>query len=436
MLAGALLAGCQSAETTPQPPPPSVQSNPTAAAVPLQAIAPEPQPIDMAPGGSKPVVFQRVIISMESGAKIGQVTGGLLNVVQSTIKASQGEGSKQFGFIGRSELHKAHYTMLGDDNQLFSEDEPLKARYQLGANITWMQLNMHVQPGWNSATVRSDGVMTVEWQVYDTLSQKVIFKRTTDIGFHESVKNGEGEAAIFGMFRKSVRQLLAEPEFAAFMRPDAGGSDAGASAPAELPLAITGPKSAERLQLPTDFPAVLDSFLTLEPGAGFGSAFLISPDGYALTAAHVVSGLKTVPARLRGGVVLEAEVVRLNVTADIALVKLPGSSYKPLVLALNSPASIGTDVYAVGNPAAKELTASVSKGVVSGNREIEGRKFIQTDAAANPGSSGGPLLDKNGQVIGIISWKVAGPKFQGLAFAVPIQEGLDRMHVTLMPPAP
>jgi S1-C subfamily serine protease len=87
----------------------------------------------------------------------------------------------------------------------------------------------------------------------------------------------------------------------------------------------------------------------------------------------------------------------------------------------------------MGNPAAKELIGSVTKGVVSGNREFAGRKLIQTDAAANPGSSGGPLLDKSGRVIGLISWKFAGAEYQGLAFAVPIREALARLNITMSP---
>jgi serine protease Do len=433
LLAALFLAGCES----PQPAavPPAVPSSLPAAAQP-EVTVPKPQPIDLAPGGSKPVAFVRVILSMPSGTAIGQVTGGWLNIVQSTLKAAPGEGSKQFDVIGREELRKAHYTLLGGEDQLFGEDESVKARYQLGANITFLQLDVHVQPGWTSATFRSDGAMTTEWQVYDTFAQKVVFKRTTDTGFHESVRGNDGEAAIFGMFRKSIRQLLAEPEFAAFMRPGAGDPDAATPVAVEAAIALTGARPAAPLQLPADFPSVLDSFLTLEPGAGIGSAFLISADGYALTAAHVVSGLKTVPARLHGGMVLEAEVVRVNETADIALVKLPGTSYRPLALAAGGPASVGTDVYAIGNPAGAELTASVTRGVVSGNREIGGRKFIQTDTAANPGCSGGPLLDRNGQVVGIISWKFAGPEYQGLAFAVPIQQGLDQLRLSVSAPPP
>ena len=87
----------------------------------------EPQPVDMGARGSRPVVFQRVIVSMASGATIGKVTGGLLNIQWETLKAVPGEASKQFVYVGREELRKARYTLPGDDNQLFGEEETPKA---------------------------------------------------------------------------------------------------------------------------------------------------------------------------------------------------------------------------------------------------------------------------------------------------------------------
>jgi len=427
-----ILTGCESTKSSSTP----AAARPATAAAPREELHPEDeasrdyQPIDMAPTGSKPVVYQRTILTMETGATIGKISAGWLHVPAGTITSHPGEGSKQFAYVAREELLKAHYTIPGGNNQLFGDNESAKARYQLGAEIPKMHFDVHVQPGWTRASETSSGSVTVIWQLYDTLTQKVVFKKTTETTFHYEGPADEGDADVFQMFRKSFRRLLAEPDFVAFMRPGAAEEEAAAATESELKISVGG--SREKLELPGDFPSVLESFVAVEPGAALGSGFLISSDGYVLTAAHVVSGLKTVPVRLRGGMVLEATVVRLNENADTALLKIPGTSYRPLLLVSEAtPAPLGSEVYAIGNPAAKELTASVSRGVVSGNREIDGRKFIQTDAAANPGSSGGPLLRKDGHVLGLISWKFAGPEFQGLAFVIPIHEGLGRMHVTL-----
>jgi S1-C subfamily serine protease len=300
----------------------------------------------------------------------------------------------------------------------------------LGAEIPRILLDVHVQPGWSTATVASRGEITVDWQLYDTFAQKVVYKKTLQTPFHKKGKLNDNEPELIEMFRLSIRELLAQEDFAAFMRP--GADTAGTlQTSAENLLRITETNTMEAFPLPESFPRVMESFLSVEPGNALGSGFLISSDGYALTAAHVVAGLKTVPVRLKGGMVLEATVVRTNEDVDIALLKLPGMSFPPLALLPESSGTIGSEVYAIGNPAAKELNASVSRGVVSGNREIAGRKFVQTDAAANPGSSGGPLLDRSGRVLGVISWKFAGAEYQGLAFAVQIRDALRLMNVAI-----
>ena len=85
----------------------------------------------------------------------------------------------------------------------------------------------------------------------------------------------------------------------------------------------------------------------------------------------------------------------------------------------------GTDLFAVGHPLGEGLSFSVSRGIVSGFREMDGVRFIQTDASLNPGNSGGPLLDMNGHLVAIVVWKAVGADLEGLGFGVPIQDALS-----------
>lgn len=431
-LALLLLAGCATVETT--TPAKSASADGTAATEsPPPPPLPDVVPIDMQATGSRPVAFQRVIFNMEPGATIGRIYWGPMKIVQDTIKApSLSVGSEQFALIARDELRKAHYSLLGGENLIFGSDESAKARFQLGAQIISLKLDAYGSSNfWNGkTTLRTVGSMTTDWQVFDTFTQKVVFSHTT-IADHESLDKGESD--LHTMFRKSLRALLAREEFAAFMRPAKDERSPSTGTTFGSTLNVTPGIYDKVRTLPEDFPALFGAVVTIKPGVGFGSGFIIGPDGHVLTAAHVVSGLKTVPVRLHGGLSLDAEVLRVDETTDVALLKLPGTSHKPLELGSESPA-IGTDVYAIGNPALEELGASVTKGIVSGEREIAGRKFIQTDVSANPGNSGGPLLDKNGRVLGIISWKVAAPGYEGLSFAVPIQEALTRLNVTCAKP--
>jgi serine protease Do len=390
----------------------------------------ELQPIDMAPGGSKPVTFRRIVINIEPGTTIGNVYVEPAGYIVRTVQAPPiiTSSDSQDATIVRDELKKAHYNLLGRDNLLFGDDESAKARYELGAQVSGLGIDVYLyENSWpNSPAQQIDSHMTIDWQVYDTLTHKVAYTHTTNTG----CKDYKGDrAALFTIFRKSCRQLLADPDFAAFMKPETAKEaemDQGSSFSSALELTSFHPETARAL--PADFPAVLDGVVTINSGVTTGAGFIITEDGYVLTAAHVVSGLKTVSVHLHGGLVLDADVVRVDDGADVALVKLPGNSHKALELATDDPA-VGIDVYAIGNPKGEELGWSVAKGIVSSKREIEGHKFIQTDASVNPGNSGGPLIGKDGRVFGVVSRKVVLPGFEGLAFAVPVTEAIAKLNL-------
>jgi len=400
----------------------------------------EPQPVDMAPGGSKPVAFRQVVISVDSTAPIGAIYQEPMGNAARTITAPGAIYSTgQYDTIVLDELQKAHYNQLGGGNLLFNNDESAKARYELGAQISGLSLDVYITYPTNyygrpvsnyPSAMEMKGSLIVDWQVYDTLARKVVYTRTTNTGCSDNYAYNSGDViAVFSMFRKGFRQLLANSDFASFMKPETAAevqADKGSSFSSALELTSFRPETA--LALPADFPAVLDGVVTIKSGAVTGAGFIITEDGYALTAAHVVSGVKTVSVQLHNGLVLDADVVRADDGADVALIKLPGTSHKPLELAADDPA-VGVDVYAIGDPSGEELSSSVAKGIVSGKREIEGHKFIQTDASINPGNSGGPLIGKDGRVLGIVSMKYAGVEYQGLGFAVPIAEAIAKLNL-------
>lgn len=426
--AAALIGGCGTDGVTPAAAPaPAAQLNPAAAAQP-PAPPPDPTPIDMAPGGSRPVAFQRVVFNITPGATIGALYVGPMKLKRDVIKApSLQVGSEQYALIARDEMRKLNYTMLGGENLIFGTDEAAKARYQLGAQVSDMHLDVYGSVSfWSGKTsVQVKGDMRTDWQVYDTFTHKVVYTQTTNASLES---DGDGEKEFFALFRKNLRRLLASKEFVDFMRPESGTSGIAAASQFGTALSLPRPGAEKAVSLPADLPKLFDSVVTIKPGTGFATGFLITSVGHVLTAAHVVSGLKTVPVRLHNGLVLDGEVLRVDEGSDVAIVKLPGSSYKTLQLASSSPAT-GADVYAIGNPALEELSYSVSKGVLSGERELAGRKFLQTDVSANPGNSGGPLLDASGHVVGVISWKVAAPGYEGLTFAVPVGECLAKLNL-------
>jgi serine protease Do len=163
------------------------------------------------------------------------------------------------------------------------------------------------------------------------------------------------------------------------------------------------------------------------PFRGQGSGFIISTDGLVLTNAHVVREAKQVTVKLSDRHEFSAKVLGVDTATDIAVLKIAAKGLPTVRLGDARAVQVGDYVLAIGAPFGFEQTAT--QGIVSAKgRSLPGDSyvpFIQTDAAVNPGNSGGPLFDAAGRVVGInaqIYSRSGG--FQGLAFAIPIDVAL------------
>lgn len=221
------------------------------------------------------------------------------------------------------------------------------------------------------------------------------------------------------------------------------GDDDGAQAPARAaPSAAPSPSDAP-LSVAEVYQTLLPSVVRIETTGGTGSGktmaesstgtgVIVNANGTILTALHVVDGAKQIKIGYPDGTSTTAMVAAADSKQDIAMLtpaKLP-ETVVPAVL--GGGAAVGDDVVAIGNPLG--LTATTTSGVVSGLDRVMSREsggdlggLIQFDAAVNPGSSGGPLLNDRGQVIGIVV-ALANPTdagtFIGIGFAVPIGAAL------------
>jgi S1-C subfamily serine protease len=168
-----------------------------------------------------------------------------------------------------------------------------------------------------------------------------------------------------------------------------------------------------------------------KPGSGLGSGVVVTQNGGILTALHVVADATDIQITFADGAKSSARIVARDAANDIAVLRAANPPPEVLPALLGNPNSlqIGSEAYAVGNPFA--LTGSITSGVVSGlersfklpDSETVLHGLIQIDAAVNPGNSGGPLLNRDGQVVGIVT-ALLNPTdedvFIGIGLAVPI----------------
>ena len=160
----------------------------------------------------------------------------------------------------------------------------------------------------------------------------------------------------------------------------------------------------------------------------FGSAFFISKDGYLLTNHHVVEDASEVTIVLNDRREIDAKVVGSDARTDVALLKVSGSNFPSLATGNIDQLKVGQPVLAIGSPFGFDYSASAV--IVSAkSRNMLGETsvpFIQTDVALNPGNSGGPLFNQQGQVVGVNSRIFSGTGgYMGLSFSIPIDVAMD-----------
>ncbi len=180
--------------------------------------------------------------------------------------------------------------------------------------------------------------------------------------------------------------------------------------------------------------ALQAAIVTIKLENSTGSGFFISKDGYLLTNQHVVKDNKFVTIKLTTGREMPGEVLRSHEARDVALVKVNESSMSALPMQLDPP-DVAAEVYAIGSPKGERHSTTITKGIVSAYRTQNDLKLIQSDVAIYPGSSGGAMVDRFGNVVAV---SVSGFQISGVStsinFFIPIADALKHLAVELINP--
>ncbi|WP_299253627.1 trypsin-like peptidase domain-containing protein [uncultured Lacinutrix sp.] len=171
-----------------------------------------------------------------------------------------------------------------------------------------------------------------------------------------------------------------------------------------------------------DVDSALNGTVTIKVAEGHGSGFKVSTDGYILTNFHVVANSKEdITVVTKDNKEYKATLVRQSENLDLALLKVDATFNSHFTLPAAKNYKTGDDIFIIGTPTTVELGQTLNKGIISGDRENDGVKLIQTDAGVNGGNSGGPMISREGILIGVINAKLSGVGIEGLGFAIPAE---------------
>jgi serine protease Do len=397
-----------------------------AAPTPVTQAADKP-PIEYPSGTPGRVAVLKKIRSRTDNTKIGELQRGWLcssggDLLWTT--ALHNAVTTNFGRIYREEMEKLHYPTPTQSDSMFDEAKDKPAAPDLEVGVFLKQINGNFC--YDGSSVGGAYLKTF-WQVYAPEGQKVVFETTTE-GSYQSDKPEKSNIIFFEKaFRAALRNLLAEQGFynvitntTPLAAPKAAGGDK---------LKMSGGKPSNEL-LTKNVTTLRSAVVTIFSDPASGSGFFISKDGYLLTNKHVVGTAKFIKVKLPTGRELVGEVLRSDATRDVVLIKTEPIDVPALPARQDDP-TIGEEVYALGSPLGDKFNTSLTRGILSGYRTIDDKRYLQSDVAILPGNSGGPLLDANGNVIGITVMGLGAKGLAGMNFFIPINEAIDKLGLDI-----
>lgn len=379
-----------------------------------------------APAESREIAVTKLVSKLPHGAHIGNASGGWLCVPAGPITWRGGLDEPVTGevlTVLREELKKAGYRVAGLSGALFEASSTEQAELLLAGAIMHLTYNSCSGPQGRS----SESSVEVEWQLYEQRTRSVVFTTTT--GGHAKVSPGDRDAYL-DAYGAALRNLLAQEGFVA-----AVGRAAARAAASEYPLlslAVVSIRLPDAARTPELLQHAQSAVVKIITGSAHGSGVAVSATGWVLTAAHVVAGLSgPFEVELANGQRVTASLLRSNAAADVALVQLPKGTYAVMPVGSSATVKVGSPVFAVGTPLHERFSRSVTKGVVSALRAKDGRTLIQSDVVVHGGSSGGPLLDEHGRVVGLAigGWGIGGGIGVGLNEFLAIEDAWRALQI-------
>ena len=381
----------------------------------------------------KPIAITKVAAQIRRGTVVGGLGIGIFCTGSQDIKWRSGNkvflSNEDLVDVFREELEANGWPVVGSTEDLFEGYDVSGAEVLVAARLTDLESKFCAPgSGFGNWDTKGSMRMTVEWQVYSPARRSLIGKITTEGSAEVSKPSDDSNFELLNQsFAVAANNLLANNDFLSMVERSTG--------------LAAGPDSSKAIRVENQY----NSFLTLDAAldaakkatvtvrtaGGHGSGVAFGDGSTILTNSHVVGAATRVTIVTYSGISIDGEVVKNSKERDIALIKLDGLRLPSLHVNKTDPPT-GTAVFALGSPLAEELSASVTAGIVSGIRIMDGYPWVQSDAAVSPGNSGGPLLDNNGSIIGITTRGfIQGGSQVGLNLFVPISDALRHVGLSV-----
>jgi len=381
------------------------------------------------------IAFDKLIVEFPDGKVIGEK-----NYLKSETKQLKWEGSIK---IGDEKFEEKFYEIankmglnnpVSENAKLFSEDQRTRKqlpRYMIGTEITDYSINYTQVKGKNyrDGNVIGKTEISFKWKVLDKKTGQIVLslENVSKIRFRqETYQQIENNILVF---EKALINFLKHDKFVSLLK--SGIGDEPLSDETEkVATEINRVERPEFTSLSEMIKQVNQACVTIITDGGHGSGVVIDQKGLVLSAYHVVEGVNQIDVKFSNGLTLQAGIVAFDELNDLALLDIVGEGFKSVPIKWDiEKLNLGEEVLTIGTPAELELGQSISKGIVSGNRKHEGNVYVQLDMAVSPGNSGGPLLNKQGEIVGIIQRKLIGTGIEGIGFAIPISRVIEVLNL-------
>ena len=402
-----------------------------------------------------PLYFSGLKVDLPKGQDVGVIThqsrfcGVPYEPIDSSILRGQTK-KDELQQVFEHALEPLGYDVVTSPSEFFFEEEAqneiLRAEFKVGVKLVDIDLVACGQEqsysflGFQRKGVKGELTATYEWSVFDNIRKSTVYKtRSTGYAKRQDIHPDGLSLMLYDSFEMAAHNLGSESDFFNLMvRGIIPAQD-------QKPDIVDSFRQDEKISIPRqkqspvlNLERVKDNVVLVEAGAGHGSGFFISADGYLLTNAHVIGKAQRVRiVTSEKEHKLSAHVLRTNQQEDLALLKIEKfpENLNIVPLSINEVwPDIGSEVFVIGAPLSTKLQDTVTKGIISAHRKdfpIFGKKIdlLQADVAVQAGNSGGPMVDNRGNIVGI-SVASVGLTNESLNYFIPIDRAFASLNIT------